>query len=393
MDEQEQRDWQWLVGAEAGHWLQLAAAWDSDPVSAAQRLRRELSPDRARLIGELVDLRVRARPKFRRADELFFTRQALEQATDDAIAAWKAQRFAGASRICDICCGIGGDLMALAGQGEVLAVDREAHLLTLAAANVRVAGHAASFSAGEAERLSLSPDQVIHIDPDRRPEGQRVSRPQSADPPLDTVERLVRAAPGAAVKLAPAALAPLDWMESGEREWIERRGECRQQVVWLGSLARHPGRCVATLLDQHGACQAQVSGEQTESAESASSIGRYLLEPSGSVIAAGLVDALACETRLARVAPRIAYLTGDQRVDHPALALFEVLEVLPFDGRRVKKFLRAKKLQVVEVKKRGTSVNPEALCRSLRGTGETPVTLLIAARSQGVAAIIARRPT
>ncbi|MGB6164688.1 MAG: hypothetical protein WBF75_19385, partial [Pseudonocardiaceae bacterium] len=43
----------------------------------------------------------------------------VEQASSEVIAEHRARRFAGAVRVADLCCGIGGDLLALGGQREV----------------------------------------------------------------------------------------------------------------------------------------------------------------------------------------------------------------------------------------------------------------------------------
>ena len=114
-------DYQWLTGDEAGRLLAELAA-DSAPLhTAVARLRRNLSATRTHLLIDQVELRRRAADKFTHADRMFFTRTALEQATDEWTAAYKAATFhPAASRaepverpdaiFADLCCGIGGDL-------------------------------------------------------------------------------------------------------------------------------------------------------------------------------------------------------------------------------------------------------------------------------------------
>ena len=72
------------------------------------------------------DLRWRARAKFSRAMDMFFTRDGLEQSSSEPVARHRAGRLAAAAAeaasaagsgppvIADLCCGIGGDLIALA---------------------------------------------------------------------------------------------------------------------------------------------------------------------------------------------------------------------------------------------------------------------------------------
>ena len=58
------------------------------------------------------ELRLRARAKFSRAMDMFFTRAGLEQASAEVIAGHRLARYAGAGLVADLCCGIGGDLTA-----------------------------------------------------------------------------------------------------------------------------------------------------------------------------------------------------------------------------------------------------------------------------------------
>ncbi len=71
------------------------------------------------------ELRLAARAKFSRAMDMFFTRAGLEQASAEVVARHRRARFAGHGALADLCCGIGGDLAALAGEHQVRAVDRD----------------------------------------------------------------------------------------------------------------------------------------------------------------------------------------------------------------------------------------------------------------------------
>src|SRR5262249_45567753 len=59
------------------------------------------------------ELRLRARAKFSRALDMYFTRPGLEQASAEVIAGHRSARYAGAAVVADLCCGIGGDPGAL----------------------------------------------------------------------------------------------------------------------------------------------------------------------------------------------------------------------------------------------------------------------------------------
>src|SRR5262249_56443013 len=115
--------------------------------------------------------------------------------------------------VADLCCGVGGDLTALAAGRRVLAVDRDPLHLRMALANTRAYGVAAGVTAVAADvrDLSLRGVDGVFIDPARRA-GQRRLRAGDSEPPLewclslpDAVARTgIKAAPG----LPPHALPP-----------------------------------------------------------------------------------------------------------------------------------------------------------------------------------------
>jgi hypothetical protein len=422
-------DYHWLVSEVAAPWLELAreeiAQSRGATAALVTRLRKELSADRAHLVIEQAELRERAREKFLHAERMFFTRKGLEQATDGEVAAHKAARFP-AGRIADLCCGIGGDAMALAqrltrsaseekltrraSEGEkptrraseaqqltrsvseeICAVDLDPITAVLAAANLNACGcTGATVAAHDAAAFPVVDCAAWHIDPDRRPAGRRTSRVELFTPPLAAIERLLTQNASAAIKLAPAAQAPSAWGEVAELEWLGSRGECRQQVAWFGSLARYPGQRSATIVDAHGG-PCTIVGQPAEPIPVAPQLGRYLFEPHAAVLAAKLEGTLCRNHALAALSPGIAYLTGDQLVDEPASDAFEVMDVLPLDQKRLKAYFRQRQIGRLEVKKRGVDIDPEKLRKSVIGEGEDAATLIISRVGETVQAIVAKR--
>ena len=133
-------DYRWLVAPDAARWFEIADSLAAEPnstlVRLVERMRTELSLARAHLILQQRELREKAREKFPQADKMFFTQRGLEQSTDAAVAAYKAGRVPQQAPLADLCCGIGGDSMALAGRGPVAAVDRDPVAMILAKANI-----------------------------------------------------------------------------------------------------------------------------------------------------------------------------------------------------------------------------------------------------------------
>ena len=117
-----QNDIDWLCSAAARPWLEMSQQWTGSRLALLTRLRKDLAPEKARQVAEQVDLRRRAAEKFTHADRMLFTARGLEQATDEVVADYKASRFPAGQRVADLCCGIGGDLIALAGIDDGAAV-------------------------------------------------------------------------------------------------------------------------------------------------------------------------------------------------------------------------------------------------------------------------------
>ncbi len=398
--------YRWLLGRQGAMWLVRLADVRRVSASLVDRLRRELPAERVHLLLEQVELRRRAKNKFAAAERMYFTRKGLEQASGELVAQYKAGRFPCGRPVADLCCGIGGDLLALARRGPVLGVELDPVAALLAEANLQVSdtpaakGQHAGVRVADTRRLrqagiDLGQFAAWHIDPDRRPAGRRTTRPELYRPPLETIQALLQGQPNAAVKLAPAAGVPAHWEQEAELEWIGHGGECRQLVAWFGQLARHPGRRCATVLQrdrENGRLHWQtVAG--TLSAKPAAVTGplRYLFDPDPAVLAAGLLPQVAQQFGLTTLGPVGGYLTGDEPVEHMALACFEVLDVLPFDLARLRSWLRERQIGHLEIKKRAVAENVDQLRRKLRLRGTRRAVLILARTESRVLAVLARR--
>jgi methylase of polypeptide subunit release factors len=102
---------------------------------------------------------------------MFLTRKGLQHATDEAIAGYKATRFLTGSQIFDLCCGIGGDLIALARQGKATGVDLEPLAALFAEANVQTYGLQFAIRQVDTSQATLPHEACWHCDPDRRAGG------------------------------------------------------------------------------------------------------------------------------------------------------------------------------------------------------------------------------
>lgn len=411
-------DYHWLTGGEAAKLLQ-DLAHDGTPLhTTVARLRRSLSATRTHLLIEQVELRRRAAVKFTAADRMFFTRTALEQATDEHVARYKATRLRaidpmGASDtvraaktervactvpavVADLCCGIGGDLLALAKLGAVIGVDLDPVVTHLAATNIQVTNFQAAVRFDNADAAAFDLDQVAawHIDPNRRLAGRRTISLDACQPNRVALERLLTRCPHAAMKLAPATQVPVDWAARSELEWISRGGECRQLVAWHGDLAHTLGQHRATILSVTGNQSAPRSlvGVPHLPLSVALRPRAYVFDVDSAVLAAGLQGALAAEHELAALtAAGPTYLTGDVSLDDPAVASFRVDDVVPLRSNILATYFLQRSIGRLEIKKRGVDVDPEKLRNELKLRGDNASTLLITPVDGRPAAIIAQR--
>ena len=135
----------------------------------------------------------------------------------------------------------------------------------------------------------------------------------------------------------------------GEVEVTSYRGSVREACLWSAGLAGPGVRRRASIL---GVLDA---GEQITDAEPddcpVRPAGRWIVDPDGAVVRAGLVRHYGARHGLWQLDPAIAYLSGDRLP--PAIRGFEVLEQLAFDERRLRQALSALDCGALEILVRG----------------------------------------
>ena len=349
---------------------------DADPVTPATALRAG-SALRAEYPADLVadalaqhELRARARAKFRRAGQMFFTRSGLEQASSEATARYRAHRYAGAGRVADLCCGIGGDLIALAGHRPVLAADIDPLHLRMAEVNAGVYGAAGNVRAVRADvrDVSLSGVDAVFIDPARRSGGRRM-RPGDSEPPLSWCVALAGRAGAVGIKAAPGlppARVPAGW----ELEFIAIRRDLKEAVAWSPALATATRR--ATILPgEHALVPAPGPAVPVRAP------GEFLCDPSPAVTRAGLVEELARELDAWKIDERIAFLSGDTPLRTPFGRGLRVIDSGPWNQKRLPAKLRDLDIGVVEIRRRGLAGDVDQLLRRLKLTGSRRATVVM----------------
>ena len=339
----------------------------------AEAVRAASGPELGPLALEQAVLKQRALAKHPQGDRLWWTGQALEQASSYAVAVHRTARYAGAERVLDLCCSVGGDLLPLAAVAPVVGVDLDEARLLLAAENARVLGLDVALVRADVTRFE--PTGTVFADPARRSGGRRVFDARSYTPRLDVVLGWLPRLDALGVKVAPGIdydALPADL----EVELVSRRGEVKEAVLWGGTARRGTSR-TATLLPAGHVLTA--TGALTPTVAPP---GRYLLDPDGAVVRAHLIAELAELVGGWLLDPTIAYVAADDPTPTPFGRWYAVLEALPFGLKPLRERLRAYDAGPLVVKKRGTAVEPEVLRRQLKLTGSREVTVVLT-RSAG----------
>ncbi|OIJ67463.1 class I SAM-dependent methyltransferase [Streptomyces mangrovisoli] len=344
-------------------------------LSVATRLRRTHPADLVSAALGQARLRQRAEAKFGAADaqRMFFTANGVEQATRTAVAEYRAGRFKalGVTSVADLCCGIGGDAIALARAGiRVLAVDRDPLTAAVARANADALGLADLIEVREADvtEVDTAGWDAVFVDPARRGGRGRIFDPEAYSPPLSWAVGTALKAPRAALKIAPGI--PHEAVPAqAEAEWISDGGDVKEAVLWFGT---DPGAIRATLLPGPRSLLSRALPDPE-----VRPVGRWLYEPDGAVIRAHLVAEVAESLDGGLLDATIAYITADDLRPTPYATAYEITDRLPFNLKKLKALLRERQVGNLTVKKRGSAVEPEEIRRKVKPQGPNAATVFL----------------
>jgi SAM-dependent methyltransferase len=358
----------------------LAAAAEvagGDPLAAASALRaRGVPADLAAAALTQVDLRRRAESKFGpAAASMFFTRAGLEQATRAVVADRRARRLAaaGVRSMADLGCGLGSDALAAARAGiSVYAVDADPVTAEMATANVAAAGlnDLVRVECADATTVRVEDYDAVFADPARRRAGGgRVFDPKAYSPPWDFVAGLPGRVPRTVLKLAPGIAHEL-LPPGAEGEWVSVGGDLVEAAFWCGPLAEVPRR--ASLLPADN-----VLTGSGEARAPVGAVGRFLYDPDPAVVRAHLVAEFAEGIGGRLGDPDIAYVYTDEPVNTPYGRRLEITDVLPFSLKRLRALLRERRVGRLEIRKRGSALEPDQLRRQLRLSGSEGASMVL----------------
>lgn len=304
--------------------------------------------------------------KFTRAAGMFFTRAGLEQASSELVARHRAQRVVD-GRLVDLCCGVGGDLLALGDTRAATGVDRDPVHAAMARHNAAVYGVTVGVQVRDVRDVDLSGVAAVFVDPARRDErGRSAGR---CEPPLDWCFRLADRVAHVTVKAAPGIdreLLPAGW----EAEFVAVGRELREAVLW--SPAYGDGGTRATVLP---------GGHTLVAAEGppvrATAPAAYLVDPNPAVTRAGAVEDLARLLGARKIDDRIAFLTTDRPVRTPFGRCLQVLESMPWRLADIKAAVRRHDVGTLDVRRRGLAGDVDHIRRRLPLSGPVRAVLVM----------------
>jgi SAM-dependent methyltransferase len=346
-----------------------------------QVLERRFPSGLARAALEIAILRREAAQKFSQAERLYFTREALEQASSETVATYRSQRYQGFRNVLDLGCSIGADTLALASAAaRGFGLDRDPLRLAMAQANAQALGLSERVGFIQTDlrgglpvgSSGLQPGTLpaLFFDPARRTAGRRLFSVEAYSPPLSTITAWLERFPALGVKISPGVNLEEIQDYPAEVEFISLQGELKEAVLWFGPFKTTPHR--ATVLPGPYSMEETFSEPLPVEAPKA-----FLYEPDPSILRAGLVAALGARLGAVQLDPDIAYLTADHQVPTPFARVWAVRDWFPFTLKRLRAYLRERGIGRVTIKKRGSPLEPERLQRDLRLEGEAQAVIFL----------------
>jgi THUMP domain-like/RNA cap guanine-N2 methyltransferase len=341
----------------------------ADELRLGKRLRRDYPADLVAAVIGLLELRQRGLAKFTRAAEMYFTRSGLEQASAEVVARHHARRYAAFGQVADLCCGIGGDLVALAACSAVVGVDNDTVHAQMAELNARVCGVDADLSVwvGDVRDAVLDGVEAVFVDPTRRIATRRL-RAGLSEPPLAWCFGLgprvgIKAAPGLPLELVP---------EGWEIEFVADGRELKEALLWSPGLRTCARR--ATVLPR-GDTLVGAAGAERDVPVAVP--GGYLLDPNPAATRAGLVEDLARSLDAWKIDRLVGFLSAEHALVTPFGRCLRIEASLPWNLKQVRGALRELDVGTLDIRKRGSPVDVEDLQRRLKPGGARAAMLVL----------------
>lgn len=352
-------------------------------LSLVTRLRKIYDPNQINSAISIAQLRRKAVSKFGdNARKLFFTDDALQQASDAHIRAYRTQGMKGL-RVLDICCGIGSDSIAFAQAGAIVhGIDYDETRIAIARHNASMLNLDIQFDCADATNFPVTDAyDLVFFDPARRDnQGRRLYDVEQYIPALSLIQTWQT--PRIMVKISPGI--DIDQLQKYDAtlEFISVEGNLKEAVLHLPKTEA----LIATKIDKSGIAQwmHQRDSIHVDLAEPQG----WLCEPDATILRANLVQDVASSLDGKMLDSTIAYFCTPQSPDSSWVRAWKIREWLPFNLKKLRAKLRKMDIGTLTVKKRGSPITPEELIRKLKLKGTQSATVVLTRYHHSPIAII-----
>lgn len=315
---------------------------------------------------------------------------AAQQATPQAVASFRAWELveSGVRRVIDVTCSVGTE--GGAATEPTLNPGLEYFGFDVDPARVRMARHnvpRGHFALGDALQPAFRAsrqDDVIIADPARRAGGRRIARPEDLVPPLpDLIDAhagrnmVIKCAPGLDYSFWDGGVTVTSVRSGGGGHSGDGQAGGGQSTrpgvkeVSLYTPDLSTARRAVMLAADGGVVDIVTRGGTNGDAGEPGAItgepGKFIIDPDGAIVRAGLVRDYAAREGLWQLDERIAYLSGD-RIPEGASG-FPFIEAVPV--KKVKSALARLDAGSVEIVVRGLDIDPDAFRKKLKLKGST----------------------
>ncbi|WP_257181336.1 THUMP-like domain-containing protein [Corynebacterium cystitidis] len=316
----------------------------------------------ARAVTELVVARRSAVDKF---PACWLTdSDAAQQATPAAVAEHRAAHLqaAGVRFVHDVTCSIGTEAPSIRGRGmDWLGSDLNTQRLRMARHNL---GEDAWLVRADALGRTSHAD-VIVADPARRAEGRRITDPAQLIPPLPEL-LATYAESELAIKCAPG-IDYSGW--EGLVNVVSVDGAVKETCLYTPGLSAGARREATMLGARH-----EVVTDLDSAEVDVRGPGRYIIEPDGAVIRAGLVRGWAARHGLWMLDRHIAFLSGENIPE--GWSGFPFIEEVSL--KKLRSALHAHEAGSLEILVRGVDINPDQLRKKMKLKGKRAMAVVVA---------------
>lgn len=375
-----------LSGQEEKKYLAMCAQYIHNPVKLVEKLKKRYSEDKVSDIAELLESRYAARAKFGRAEQMFFTREGLEQSTSEQVSLFKGEHYFRAADCVDLCCGIGGTAVGMAQHaGCVRAVDIDALHLKMAEYNVGLYSPDADCVFKREDVTQALPDgDLYHFDPSRRQGLQRTFDPEEYSPPLSFTDTIREKSPDVIVKVSP--LFTLSGSDEYSADILSFSGEVKEILLCYGRFRQKETRAImlpeTTILVRNPVLEEQAGSDVME----------YIYDPDPAVVKGDMCGTLAHELGISIIVPGVRYMTSDTYVESPAVKPFRVKQVFPFSYRHVNRYFKRHSIGNISVKCKDSLIKTGSITKRLKPKGKGTAALFYIDRGDQDRIFVAAEP-